>query len=166
MGELRFLRKKVLGVIFVLAGIGVMIYGYSQCSQATKSESWETVSGTIIDSRIVKGQNADGEPTYKPEIKYKYSVYGAIYRSDRILFGDLPEYTSPSIPAKYVSMFPANAVVTVYYNPFNPAKSVLLPGETTFAKNTLILSAIFILIGVFVLIYIVRKERNMELDTI
>jgi uncharacterized membrane protein YidH (DUF202 family) len=166
MGEIQFLREKVLGVIFILVGIGVMIYGYSQYSQAKQSQFWETVSGSIISSKIVSGKNSDNEVFYKPKIKYKYSIAGVTYRSDRIFFGDPLEQTSAAMPAKYVSMFPANAVVTVYYNPFNPAKSVLLPGETTYAKSTLILSTIFILIGVFILIYIMRKERNSELDTI
>ncbi len=165
MGEIQFLRKKVLGVIFVLAGIGLMIYGYSQYSQAKQSQFWETVSGSIISSKIVSGKTANGDVFYEPEIKYKYSIDGVIYRSDRIFFGDLSVETSVSSPAKYVSMFPANAVVTVYYNPANPAKSVLFPGETSYAKSTLILSIIFILIGVFILIYMMRKERNSELNT-
>jgi hypothetical protein len=157
-------RGKVLGAIFTFIGIVIFSIGYYQFFMSNKSRSWNTASGSIFYSKLVKGKNSDDEITYRPLIKYKYSVDGMIYRSDRIFYGNMFEQSSPKLSISYIERYPEKSDVIVYYHPYNPEKSVLIPGETGYAKQLMILSIVFIASGIIIMNYHFRKEKQMEMD--
>ncbi len=84
---------------------------------------WRETEGEIIQSEIKKDEKIVSYNYYYPVIKYRYTVNGKEYTSDRIFLTKLAsDYnTVKGIVEKY----PLNKKVKVYYNPFNPKEAVL-----------------------------------------
>ncbi|MGC9081518.1 MAG: DUF3592 domain-containing protein [Sulfurihydrogenibium sp.] len=83
---------------------------------------WKKTEGQILERNIERVKEIVRYETYKPVIKYKYFVNGKEYVSDRIFI--TPFETDKNTANKIVEEFKSDKV-TVYYNPFNPAESVL-----------------------------------------
>jgi len=87
-----------------------------------------TTAGVITSSRLEEqeSRDRDGAPThiYSAVVKYQYFVAGKAYSGDRYRYG-LFDFTSAHW---IVSEHPAGKKVGVYYNPSNPADSLLRPG--------------------------------------
>jgi hypothetical protein len=78
--------------------------------------------GTIIESYIIHIR--EGRPGIFSEsvIQYNYTIKGKKYQSTKIRAYRF--YRSRKAPAKY----PIRKIVSVYYNPTNPASAALEPG--------------------------------------
>jgi hypothetical protein len=87
------------------------------------SRSWPTVPG-VLERRTAERRSTTRGTSYAITLSYAYEVGGRKYRGDRLAFapsrldaGDLLD----GLLAKY----PANATVTVHYNPIDSQDSVL-----------------------------------------
>ena len=88
-----------------------------------------TTTGVITSSRLEEQEtrDRDGFPThtYSAVVGYQYFVAGKAYSGDRYRYGLFFDGTSAQ---QIVSEHPAGKKVGVYYNPSNPADSLLRPG--------------------------------------
>lgn len=164
--ELNILVSKILGLLSALIGILIIGFGLYQHFMAKKSESWPITEGTIVYSKLVNGKNSDNEITYRPLVKYSFVVDGNTFVSNQIYFGEMSEQHSAKLPIKYIKQFPVSSKVTIFYHPFNPKNSVLIPYERNFAFQKIMIGAVFFLFGTGFLVYIFRKEKQMEFDKI
>ncbi|WP_297889822.1 DUF3592 domain-containing protein [Sulfurihydrogenibium sp.] len=83
---------------------------------------WKKTQGKILEKKVERVQEIIKYETYKPVIKYKYTVDDKEYISDRIFI--TPFETDKNTASKIINEFTSENV-NVYYNPFNPSESVL-----------------------------------------
>ena len=121
----------------VAAGVGVL-YATSQIVRALLAQRWDSVEGELAGVRLVHRSSGDalsGSADYS-YISYRYHVAGRPYRNDRLRFGPqvAPSSPMPAIDpeprddagkARLAARYPTGSPVRVYYNPRNPADSVL-----------------------------------------
>ncbi|GGA24865.1 hypothetical protein GCM10010981_11690 [Dyella nitratireducens] len=116
--------------------------------------SWPTTEGEVAHSAILyqtdTSATTDNATTYKADVVYRYKVHGKSYTSSKISFLDLAATTGRA--ASIVSRYPDNSVVQVYYNPTDPAESVLEPGDASGIQFLYLLGSIFGAAGLFFLI--------------
>lgn len=112
--------------IFWLVGIGLLIGGGISYRRGTATQSWPTTNGVITSSQIYESHDDEGGVSYGLNATYDYTVDDRRYAGDRIKFVD---YTSSrryalDLQEKYAR----GTEVTVYYDPADPASSILEPG--------------------------------------
>ena len=108
--------------------ISYAIY-WSHQQQADAASHFEPVLATILSSKVTQHNQTDattGGPirTYAPLIHYRYGVNGPYFESKRF------SYLGPGNRGKedveqIVARYPVGSEQTAYYNPDNPAESVL-----------------------------------------
>jgi Protein of unknown function (DUF3592) len=115
-----------LGLIFCLGLVGLMTYLWQRAMMA---KSWPRTTGKIIHATVGKNQQRNPDLftlsiLFYPDIRYEYTVEGVKYLSDR--YAMLPK-TSPKeiVVANLVNRYSAGQSVIVYFNPQEPAVSVI-----------------------------------------
>jgi hypothetical protein len=99
--------------------------GYSTVNQL-RALSFSTVTGVVTSSKVTDHSNSDGT-THGVEIRYQYEVSERPYEGDRYRYG--AGSSSDSAWAwKAVAKYSEGSEVKVFYNPGNPAESVLSAG--------------------------------------
>ena len=88
------------------------------------SLSWRSTQGRVLKSRV---EVSGGEVTsVSPYVLYEYEVHGQMYQSVQIQAGDRFIRSGTSRDAyETVDKYPVGAMVTVYYDPSNPAEAAL-----------------------------------------
>jgi hypothetical protein len=89
-----------------------------------------TTEGEVLASRIRQHTDGEGGTTYRPIIRYRYTVNGRQHTSKRYDFADFGTGNRGHV-AGIVDAHPPGKRVTVYYDPDDPAQAVLhveLPG--------------------------------------
>jgi hypothetical protein len=135
------LAIRVFGLLFVAAGLGVILYSAGAISRGSRSTRWPVVEATVTRSEVFTRTdrshpgNQVGTTMYEyyPAVRYEYEVQGQRYRSKRIIFLRT-NYTRADAEAA-VSRYPMGQRVTAYYNPANPKVAVLEPGLGPNAKH-------------------------------
>jgi hypothetical protein len=83
------------------------------------ADRWQSTTAKILQSDL--DEDSDG---WFPKIKYEYSVQGRIYTSERLYFfvsnGD-----RKGVALRGLAPYPIGKTVIAYYDPANPADSVL-----------------------------------------
>ncbi len=118
----------LIGAALVLAGPIVIVYSRRNIRAAKASAHWPTLPGEIKHSEI---EEFGPHPvSYTCDILYEYQHNGIKYESDRVsFFGIFTLEESKS----FTQQFTVDSRPFVYYNPDNPAFSVLVPG--VYGKN-------------------------------
>lgn len=104
--------------VFVVAGLVLLWAGSAEWRRAKASASWPTTPGVVEKSySIIQSR------TRHFHIVYSYEVRATPYRSDRVVFGSY----SPAAGHRWLREYPVGASVAVYFDPRDPATSVLEP---------------------------------------
>jgi hypothetical protein len=113
----------LFGLSLALAAVGIWLV-YSQMErleQYVHLRDWKSVSGKIIDSRVV------GERAFRPEIVYEYQVETVTYRDSTSL--DPPGFggrnAKHDAAAGVASEYPVGKAVMIHYDPADPSISRL-----------------------------------------
>jgi hypothetical protein len=126
----------------VISAILLGIIFYARWS-ASKAKHWATATGTVVLSTLEARRGSKGNTVYYPVVRYHYRVHAMDYENNKIMPGMAWGGSgAPAVVAKY----PSGATVTVYYNPENPAESLLerdTPRYTIWLWVALILSNLF-----------------------
>ena len=117
----------VIVPILLLAGFGIFMYRRSQQSNAYRqaAQSWPSTTGTVLMSSVQSRRSGQSYSTY-PVVAYQYEVNGKQFQSQTIKAGE--QYMSIRVLGEAqatAARYPVGAIVTIYYNPANPAESVL-----------------------------------------
>ena len=92
-----------------------------------QAESFAQVQGEVLASEVTITHGSKGAVYYHVHITYRYSVDGFnSYTGRRYRYDGHPTDAAGAHAA--VQAHPPHAMVTVYYNPANPADTVLSPG--------------------------------------
>lgn len=122
--------------------------------QYRASEDWQPIPAQILESRVEEHASGikdekDETYTYTPIITYSYQVMGQSYQGNLISFGSSNvSYDYENKAKKIVDRHPMGTPATVYYNPADPAQSVL---ERNFNWSNVVLWGVIGLAGVFMI---------------
>jgi len=113
--------------VLVIGGIGYFLYRRNQQSMAYRqsTQTWLSTTGTILMSSVQWKRTGNSSSTY-PVVVYQYEVNGQRYQSQRIKAGE--QFLNVRVMGQAdatVNRYSIGATVTVYYDPKNPAESVL-----------------------------------------
>jgi len=114
-----------------LGGLALAADGLRLLIPAWRSTRWESVSGRIVASQPVSGPGSvpRGRGTalvWDPGVVYEYVVDGAKYRSQRVSFRG--HWPTAAGALRVARRYQIGDTVTVWYNPIDHERSVLIPG--------------------------------------
>jgi hypothetical protein len=119
----------ILGLLFwsaiTLAFDGVWVWMI-----ATQLLTWTYVpaEGTILESRIERGTDSDGDATYDAKIVYEYVAGGRPQRGETVRNFSLRMNGGHQQAQQTVRQYPVRKLVTVYHHAGRPGQSVLERG--------------------------------------
>lgn len=160
--------RQALFIMPIFAIVGVLLivlWGIPTARNATKSEGWPSVEGSIrLSEMITNYDDQDGSVSYSAKVLYAYSVNGTEYTGSTVAFGDYGS-SDPSHAGSIVSRYPAGSKVLVYYDPGDSKTSVLEPGVSLSSFVGIIAGVVFFAIGFFGFLVSLRKVRNKTVAT-
>jgi hypothetical protein len=121
--------------LVTLAFVGHYLYA---CMEARQ---WPTTRGTVIESHVVKvdvsGNRPGNSKIDRAQVKFRYEVGGNPFESDNLRFstdqvGGVKHYYPPEVAPR----FPVGTVITVAYDPTDPASAVseIIIDNSAYAK--------------------------------
>ena len=126
-----------------ISGAGLFGYGLHLRGKLRSCQRWPHTAGKVVRSGL---ETDDG---YQVFVTYQYTVNGTGYSSRQVQFGTPTTYLRKPSAEAAVSRYPADARLTVYYNPENPAEAVLdrtSPGGLEYMISGIILLAMTVLV--------------------
>jgi|SRR6185295_6399 len=90
------------------------------------SRNWHTATAKIVASRVNRIDRG-GDEVYEPLIAYRYNVNGTDYIGHDIAVITL-QYGTDRGARKRIVRYPVGTDVFIYYDPRDPAASLLEPG--------------------------------------
>jgi hypothetical protein len=121
------LVRKVFLLIFTPVGLVLMARGSYLSYLAWVSNTWPSVEGVIVQSKLVPDGHLGKTATAK--IEFAYSVDGVEYVSDQYRFGAVGQYTTPHAIERELSKYPIGTKVMVSYDPAEPQNAVIERGQ-------------------------------------
>jgi Protein of unknown function (DUF3592) len=113
--------------VAVLGGIGIYVYRRRRMRDAVReaAQSWPSTMGVVVAStiRVTRTHRSRSET---PVVAYQYQVDGQPYVGKVVKAGE--QFFSARLHGdaqRTVDRYPVGAQVTVFYDPANPADSVL-----------------------------------------
>jgi len=129
-------KANALILIAALLIFGLVLggFGYFRYKVGRDSANWPAVTGKITYSRASYSKGEHGGQ-YLPSVRYTYLVNGKSYTGTRITSSDMYQKTL-SLANDILRDYPVGGEVYVFYNPSDPATSLL---EIGIRKNVYIL---------------------------
>lgn len=138
------------GVLLIVGGLIGVVFGLNYLADANRSKTWQATEGVTVSAGVIgHAKNSGSSGSYSVDVRYTYQVDGQTYQSDRIAFNGARQYNSKSKAQTAIADYSAGNVVTVYYNPDDPAISVLQPGSSWQAYRPLGFAVLAIILGAF-----------------
>lgn len=128
--------------------------GWENYQLAQESVNWVevTVIATKTDVELVSTGSGDNrDNSYLPKVSYSFLVDGQVYRNDEIRLGGMAQNSRAEAEA-VLAGYPLGQEMSAFYNPANPAQSVLEPGVHSNLRVSLLFSALFMLLGALILV--------------
>lgn len=119
------LAHAFIGVVFAMG-----VWTDLDLTTLWRSKRWPTTKGKIISAEIRQEneERNDERGYYTAHVKYKYTVDGVEYVSNRICSRTPLPFDMYGESYENASLYRAGKTVLVYYNPEDPEQSVLKPG--------------------------------------
>jgi hypothetical protein len=128
-----------LGFAFVLGNFFLYREIMSTQNRENAAQTWPTVTGEIIASKVKKRHDSEHGPVEYPHVSYTYEVNGKTHHSSNIMAGG--EIGGVNVEST-LTRYPQGSKVTVYYDPQNPKDAVLEPGNKTISKGLWLMLAL------------------------
>ena len=152
----------LLPLIFVVAGIGLLIWTTYKTIESMESRSWPSVEGRIVTSEINWSRGSDGQMA-SALIEYNYVINAIVYKSDRVGVGSSVSSDRVSKGMReVVARYTVGKLVPVYYNPDDHGASVLESGLHSGLLIPLIVGIVFTVLGFFSYRTALRMRRKAE----
>lgn len=143
-------------LIFGGVGLGLLIGGGITYRNAMATQSWPTADGVITFAEIYESRDEDGT-SYGLNVSYRYSVNDTPYIGTRISLADYS--SSRSYAQGLLEQYNVDTPVTVFYDPEDPAKSVLETGANWVSYMLLAMGCCFSVIPLFMIPSLLRGRR-------
>lgn len=151
-----------LFALLVLLGSFLIFVQFTRLEKANAQKSWPQTNGIIVRSEVAQNRGA------WPVITYEYTINGKPFTgSSSLKFPGFGGRTSRLDAAKKtIAKYPPGQKVPVYYNPQNPALSMLRPGPTWDIFGQLGLGMTLLATGMFFLSqsFFARSRTNRNAE--
>ena len=153
--------------LFLLAGLGFLAKGIHTGFEARASLDWPAAPGKVLGSRVATrtenrkhhGRKRRLVVVHRADVQYRYEVDGGGFVGTRVSFHDIAS-SDPGPAHETVARYPADSVLTVYYDPEDPTRSVLEPGPAGGSSHFFMLGGGFLFVSIFglTLIWVVGAD--------
>ena len=113
-----------ISAVLLVFGIGYGWIVYDDIKKGEASVDWPSAPGRVISAEMVMTGPSGGGGVSAPEITYSYRVNGGSYTGSKIVGGPLEDH-------------PVGSIITVFYDPDNPDREVLVQGASSGQRITL-----------------------------
>jgi hypothetical protein len=138
-------------IILLVIGVIALVFFGRNVMLGRKSQNWPNAPGTILQTGMETYQSTDEDgstsTTYDATIMYSYEVGDQSYQGNRRTFTNVRTGSRRRVE-QILARYPQGGAVSVYYDPANPAESVLETGVNTFAYVVLVIAGILVLAGI------------------
>lgn len=146
------MKRLIIGLLFILLGGGVVSSGARATTKVATSNSWPTVRGTVLSSKVVVDsaglRSSNKSMRYEADVHYRFTMNGERYESNVLVLEAPKSFADRNLAEKALAAYPKGNEVTVYYEPGNPARSTLEHGGATQNLGVMTLAGgMFLLIG-------------------
>ena len=157
-----FSRKAVIisiffSGIFLFMGMAFLSFWMMGLVDGNASRGWPSVQGKIEDSQVLAqvetGTNL--ATMYYVDLGYTYTIQGRLMKGKRITLKDYSSADS-GLMDQLAARYRPGQSVRVYYDPVNPARSVLETGASEGIWILLLVGAVFTLAGVIIGVVLIR----------
>ena len=155
--KLGWFGSLIFGAVFVGAGYFVSHLAMNAYHMGQASETWPTVQGGVIYSKVVTSHDSKGRMQYRPDIQYAYRVDGKEYKSNKIEAAGTSSSSDSSSAYESVSQYPAGRSVTVHYNPVKPWVSVLQSGIASSTYWLFGFGGLFMFVGAWIALSVIAR---------
>lgn len=139
--------------IFAFAGLFLLFKLMQSFLLAKQSKHWLTTPGKVVFSGVETQTTTDESgttTTYLAKVIYEYQVADQLFQHNRIAFNSDSSTSNYKSQAAISARYQIEKPTLVYYDPENPAEAVL-ERKVTFVMTTIIISALFLGISLFVM---------------
>jgi hypothetical protein len=122
--------QRVFLAFFALVWSALVLFfdgqsGYNVFKQI-QSRDYPSVAGTVTHSEVTTRHSSKGGTSYQAGISYRFEHGGTTFTGGRLRFN--AAQSSSTSANSLVAAHPAGSTVQVFYNPKDPAESLLFPG--------------------------------------
>lgn len=153
MGQKVYLWLFIIGVLVVAYFIAKP--GYEQLSEGWESRDWPETGGLVTLSKISHQTDVDEEDVFTFNIEYAYQVDGKKYRNSKYSPRPIQDNDADDL-AEYLQKHPEGSTIVVFYNPADPAQSLIEPGMKFGSWMVLIIGSLIGLFGLWVLYHALK----------
>lgn len=117
--------------VIILVGVFFVVMGTREWLLARECAQWPSVMGSVTSSKVVRSSHHSKGSTrhsYSPHVEYAYKVEGRSLSGERVSFRVRSEGEAGAREA--VDRYVPGAPVQVWYDPADPARSVLETGDS------------------------------------
>ncbi len=129
------MSSNIVLVVVVILLLAASLQALRLILRGRSSLRWPTAKGKVIALEVVGIQRRNvGRASFRPTIRYSYRVNGRDYEGDRIGLAFVPltmhshEAFTLQEASQVLDGYYPGALVEVYYDPEDPAYSLLRPG--------------------------------------
>ena len=162
--DIRARRTFGLGCLLVtgILLLGVLPYYFlGRVKGGLASSAWPKTTGILLKHDVIS-RGGRSRSFYAPVVEFEFSAGGERYRGKRLRFAPM-SFPNPGDAWAYLRAFPVGAGVDVFYDPADPARSVLQPGitrrEILASSSALILCEV---IGMLLAVVLLRDRARMS----
>ncbi len=145
----------LLGIPFLLVGTGFTFFVLSRAVKALGSRKWPRVAAELESARlrevVTEVVRHDHAKAVVVDFSYRYQVDGRTYSGSRVTFSDYVNKTGAALK-KLQRQYQTHRLIFVYYNPADPADSVLIPGASIYNFTPLLTGIGFLAAGAFLVL--------------
>lgn len=135
----------------IALGAGGIVRCVQNRRRARLCAHWPIVAGTITTSRVEVETDADGDESYRADVRFRYRVGDREFEGAAVNWGPAPAFAWRSQAAAALIDYPVGEAVTVHYDPAQPAMAVLRPFDRKSVAMPLVFAAVVGGIGLIVL---------------
>lgn len=142
------LAKAVFGIVLALAAPFVAYATTRTFLKASRSNSWPQAEATVTRSEVTTDFPVGARgPQFDPKVDYRFAAGGKPYVGNTIAFRGVVSASKPeadAVAAKYT----VGTRHPVYYDPADPAASVLERGAHWLTYAGLVIPVVMLIVGV------------------
>lgn len=135
-------------ILCFASGAGAIGYALYLRARLRQSEGWQEAAGTITESAVKVETSGEGPDASWCHVVYEYVVGGRRYTGKRVEFGDR-HFLTRKKSSRHLQRYPLHARVPVYFDPANPADSVL-ERQIAHRSRHMVLGITFLVAGMVV----------------
>lgn len=131
--------------------------------QAWQNQSWNSVKGTILESRI-ESSSGDSATMFSPSVMYEYTIDDNTYTNNKISVDSAFSCSDINVAQKSVKNFPVGKTAEVFYDSNNPSNSVLITGLSHPIRTAIccVLDVVLLLFGLLFLVCAVKFKTFFD----